>query len=182
MRRIISAAAIALAFAACTDVPVAPDSELQPQFARRRPVVHIASGSGHFFIGGTHRVFSFTAQEYDDGTFSGQFQLKFMASVFGSENPAITSLQAEVTCLSVDDFRAWIAGVVTSSSIPAIIGRGIWFRVEDQGERHSDTGDALISGVRPLGTPQRAIDACEANTPRNVFPIVQGNIQVAAAG
>ena len=130
-RVFISAAAIPLAFTACTDVPLAPDTDLQPQFASGGlGVVHIASGSGHLFLlDGTHRVFSFGAQEYDDRTSTGQFPLKVMRSL-----PAFGFLQAEVTCLSVAPFpngnQAWIAGVIKRASNPANIGKGVWLEAE----------------------------------------------------
>ena len=149
-------AAIVLAFVACSDVPVAPDTDLQPQFARGGPLIHSASGSGHITIAviDAKRVFSFTAEERADGTLSGQVQLKIMASVLGSENPAITrSFQAEVVCLSVVGNRAWVGGAIKSSSIPNIIGKEVAWVVEDNGEGRS-SGD-LISVTQFPPQPPR---------------------------
>ena len=173
-----------LAFAACTDVPVAPETDIQLQFASGGlGVDHVASGSGNrVFNNGSQLVFSFGAQEYDDRTSTGQFHMKTVAPGAGGIS---FFLQAEVTCLSVPmvpSNEAWIAGVIKTSSVPAIIGRGAWFRVKDQGERHSDLGNDQISLVQQTVTTQEAIDECLANTGVNKFGITRGNIQVAPGG
>ena len=180
MRRIISAAAIALAFAACTDVPVAPDTDLRPQFASGGlGVDHVAAGSGQFFLGGGTRIlFSFGAQEYDDRTSTGQFQF----TRFGAGPRRQSFLQAEVTCLSVAEFpfgfQAWIAGVIKSSSVPDNVGQGIGFAVQDRGQGNNAPNPDRLT-VTVLRTPQDAIDICKANTLAGVtLNVVQGNIQV----
>ena len=184
----ISAAAIALAFVACTDVPVALDTDLEPQFAKGA-VVHSASGGGHFFYTyfgnpDTRRVFSFTAREHADGTFSGEFNLVIMEPTpsRGSENPAITHwLEADVLCLTVVGNEAWIGGLITNSSIPSNIDKETRFRVQDNGQGKNDPPDRMTVTT---GTPQpvgsgHAQAWCD-NTPqaRFLFEVVQGNIQV----
>ena len=49
MRRIISAAAIALAVVACTDTPLAVETDLEPQFDQVLPCITVTSGSGVSF-------------------------------------------------------------------------------------------------------------------------------------
>ena len=188
--RSIFAAAVALAVVACTDTPtdpVAVETDSEPQLAQGRRVVHSATGSGLF----THpsavfndqlRVFSFTAVEYDDGTFSGQFQLEIMESAVGSTNPAITRwLQAEVTCVTVIGNEAWIGGVIRNSSIPFNVGKETRFRVEDNGQGANSPPDRMTTttGIpQPVGSGHA--QAWCTNTPqaRVLNPVARGNLQV----
>ena len=188
MRRTVFAA-IALAFGACTDLPVALDTDLQPAFARGAGggIVHSATGGSHRFFNDaarTKRKFSFTAREHADGTFSGQFQLNIMGLVgfFGSENPAITRfLHAEVLCLSVEGNEAWIGGVIRSSSIPGNIGKETGFRVRDNGQGKSAPPDEISGTTFPLPDlfpPGHAAAWCEDQPLRGLLEVVQGNLQV----
>ena len=199
--RTIFAGAIALAVVACTDAPVAIETDLEPQLARGGPLVHLATGSGiAFSAGGTvHRIFSFTAREHADGRVSGQFQLELIGPPdFGSTNPAITRyLQAEVTCLSVDpNFplfggfpTAWVAGVIKSSSVPAHIGEAAAFAVVDRREGNSGPFDIITTMVPfPIGSNTVAeVNAfCETQDllpaqggiAIRLLDVGQGNIQV----
>jgi hypothetical protein len=173
-----------LVFAGCSDAAVAPDTDMQPMFASGgNGVLHVAAGGGYrlFALGSKRRVFSFGAQEYDDRPSTGQFQQKIMPVGGG---PPESSLHATVLCLSVPDFpsnEAWIAGVITKSSVADEVGRGAWFRVKDQGER-PEHGNDQISMVEVTKTTMEAIGACEGNTIVPKFAITRGNIQVAAGG
>ena len=119
-------------------------------------------------------MFSFGAQEYEDGTATGQFQ-----RTFGRERePPGFFLAADVTCVSVVDNEAWIGGVITRHSGGRV--GGVWFRVVDQGESWPH-GNDQISALE-FGTPAEALAACAAKPDLAVIGITEGNIQVAAAG
>ena len=183
----ISAAAIALAVVACTDTPTDPvtlDADLEPQFARRGPLVHSATGAGHIahpsgVVLDDTRIFAFTALEHADGTVTGQAQLNIIGVGFGSENPAITNyFQAEVVCLTVEGDDAWIGAVIKTSSIPANIGNEVGWRVRDNGQGNSAEPDGISTTQFPTNDPGFAQAFCDAKPNRFLNVVEQGNIQV----
>ena len=182
------AGAITLAFMACTDSPVAVDAHLEPQFAKGGGgLLHLVTGSGHAFYGPRQNIygaFSFTAREHANGAVSGQFQLTLMEPVGGSENPAIASVHAEVTCLEVLPIThgpvAWIAGVIKSSSIPSFLGKGVGFAVRDFGQGESSPPDLIRTiSPSPPGTVHEANVRCATRVLGGVtLEVARGNIQI----
>ena len=133
-----------------------------------------ATGSGHYFSGGEMRTFAFSAVAHRDGTASGNFEIVIHA--------IDRHIQAEVTCLSVRNDTAWVAGVVTKTNHPAVIpGRVSYFWTVDGGEgvgaedkvstaRINDAvgEDARFCSIMP--------DEAFSRLPGNV--VLRGNVQV----
>jgi hypothetical protein len=151
-----------------TDAPVAdaPGAPLLAAGGNSGPSAH---GAGHFDIGGELRTFSFTAVTHRDGTVNGQAQLVNRA--------ADTRTHVEINCLRVAGKTAFVSGVVSNASNPALEGQPAIFSVQDNGEGSDATPDLVslvfIGGSTPL------VNACQAPlqpTPTNV--VERGNIQV----
>lgn len=172
---------IAVALAGCEESPTDGYVELIPDFARAGGITAAVAGSGHIPSGADDkRVFSFTAQQNANGAVSGQFTLVITASVLGSENPSITRIEVEVTCMAVAGNRAWVGGVVKSSTIPEWVGRETGWSVEDNGEG-ANSGD-LISLTNIPGDPGLAQSVCDAQTRVPNRLVDHGNVQVREGG
>lgn len=133
-----------------------------------------ATGSGHYFSGGEMRTFAFSAVDHGDGTASGNFQIVIHA--------IDRYVQAGVTCLTVRNDTAWIAGIITKTNHPAVIpGTVSYFWTVDGGEgagaedkvstaRINDAAgeDARFCSITP--------DEAFSGLPGNV--VQRGNVQV----
>ena len=140
-------------------------------------VVHSVTGSGHLPSGvEDERIFVFTANEWADGTVSGQFTLVITAPVLGSENPAITRIQAEVVCLSVVGNRAWVGGVVKSSARSDWVGRQTGWAVKDNGP--GTDGDLISFANIPSTIPDLAQSVCDDQTRVPDLLIQGGSVRV----
>jgi hypothetical protein len=133
-----------------------------------------ATGSGHYFSGGEQRTFSFSAVEHADGSASGQFEIVIHA--------IDRYIQASVTCVTVRNDTAWVAGVVTKTNHPAVIpGRVSYFWAVDGGEgagtedkvSTARINDAVGEDARFCSiTPDEAFSGLPGNV------VQRGNVQV----
>ena len=129
-----------------------------------------ATGSGHFdddrFPEPELRTFSFTAQEQNDGSATGQWQLN-------NRNFPIR-IHGEVECLTVDGNEAWFAGLATQSDDDEQIGIIRGFRVIDNGEGNGSPPDQISAAI-PVSSAQLW---CDVRPEVEVFDIEKGNVQV----
>ena len=165
-RRTVLAAAIALAFVACTDTPTATDTGDGLAFAKGGGPS--ATGSGHVVDNAGpnpgFRNFSFVA--HSNG---GQFQV--VNRTFD------VRLHGSVACVTVVGNQAWFAGTVTQSNFANIpVGSIRAFTVVDNGEGKNHPPDQIANSVR-LNTIS-AQDWCDFTPVRRLLDIEQGNIQV----
>lgn len=179
-RSLVPALALAVGLAGC-DASEIVEPSVSPSFAAVGQGASV-SGSGHFSLGdGESRIFTFSAREGGNGNVSGQFTLTRTISGFGSENPAILNLQAEVVCLTVVGNRAWVGGVVNSSSNPDWVGGELGWAVEDDGEGPASVD--LISLVNvPNRTPGYAQAVCDNKARVPAVAIERGNVSVIGDG
>ena len=137
-------------------------------------------GSGHIFQNDPdRRTFSFAARQNADGTASGHFSLLLTEPVFGSENPSVTQLQAEVTCMTVQGNVAWIGGVVRGASNPEWVGRETGWAVQDYREGPDSYDRFSLMDVPAEGLADRMCN--ERYRWPNVL-VDQGNIQISTGG
>ena len=175
-------ALVCLATVACDEGPTeVPSPDLGPSFAAAGGVLHSVRGSGHIAQGeNDRRVFSFSARQSTDGDVSGQFSLLITQSVLGSENPSITRIEAEVTCMAVAGNIAWVGGVVKNASNPGWVGGETGWAVQDNGE--GANGFDLISLMNVPGPPGLAQSVCDSRSRIPNISVEQGNIQVSSGG
>ena len=171
IRRLLVAATFALAVTACSDTSVQPTetSEIaNPSFAAGGNSGPSASGAGHFEITDDLRTFSFHANTAKDGSVSGQAQLnnRFLG----------VATHIVVNCLRVVGTTAYVSGVISKHSIPAFVGTGARWKVQDNGEGANALPDriSLVTPGGPGGTP---LNWCLSVSPTPTNAIA-GNIQV----
>ncbi len=157
------------------------------------PVTDSATGEGAFDVLGQPGSFSAAALLSADGTAKGSFHFEL---ILGGE---LVDFDGAVTCVSFDalNHRAWVGGVVTANrSVRAAYttprtqpGRDIWFRAVDYGEGAASPADrtSFVGFEGDAGVITSA-EYCAAQlwpmTPPDdrTWPVVEGNIQVRAAG
>jgi hypothetical protein len=113
------------------------------------------------------RQFSFTAVTHDDGTVTGQAQLR---------NPAYDFVaHIAITCLVVDGNMAHLGGTVTNTNDPNLAGQNAFFTVVDNGE--PGAADTISSVYFDAEAPP---SSCRDISPDDFVqnPILGGNIQV----
>lgn len=85
------------------------------------------TGSGHYTSGGELRTLSVSAVRRADGSVAGEYHVTIHA--------IDSFLHVGVTCLSVRNDTAWVAGVIESTNHPAIVeGTVSYFWAVDGGE------------------------------------------------
>lgn len=184
MLRFFLSLSVVATLAACDTGPTEPpvaESAIAPSFAASGGVLASARGAGHISQGDSdRRVFSFAAQQRADGSATGQFTLLITNSILGSENPSVTRVEAEVTCMSSGGNIAWVGGVVKNSTNPAWIGMETGWAVEDNGE--GANGFDAISLMNIPGPPGLAQAVCDSQTRNPNLPVEQGSVQVSVGG
>lgn len=118
------------------------------------------------------RAYGFNVVKRADGSVTGHYEHRsFDDGVpFYAEGP--------LTCLNVSGNRAWVGGLIESSSEPVIVGWEMWFQVEDNGQGANSPADwtTLLGASPEVGSAQEYCDDAPAvNFP---FDIESGNIQV----
>lgn len=135
-----------------------------------------ASGSGHVTIGGENRTFSFTARTDADGRVKGQAELH--ARQFSVPIPQGAFGHLEIDCLQVVGNTAVMSGTFTSSSIPAIVGAGGIFAVEDNGTGGKPAPDRMSEVlVEGLDYTDPSLD-CTNTAPLRTLVVERGNLEV----
>ena len=181
-------AAGALVAAAAAGNPITEAQSADSQLG----VTASATGGGHLLVGGALDVtFSFSANQKLDGSANGRFH--HSVELQGQ----LIEFHGEVTCVSVDaeEGRAWIGGVITrnNSEHPDFTtertqpGMDIWLRVLDSGEGGNTEDDrSTFVGFEGDAGIITSLEYCAVQPwPDNnerTSPVVQGNIQVRAAG
>ena len=159
---------VVLVAAAC-ETPVEPRTaviEASLVAAHQQGVVASATGSGHYTSGGALRTLSFNAVKRADGTTSGNYHVTIHAIQ--------RFFDVNVTCLSVRNDTAWIAGIIEKTNHPVIQeGTVSYFWAVDGGEG-SGTSDkvstARINDV--LGQDQ----AFCSHMPDEAASLLPGNV------
>lgn len=180
-RRSLTLALACLALLGCDpgDDVLRPSAEgpgLEPDGAAlpAAGVVASATGSGHYTSGGELRTLGFSAVRRADGSVSGQYQVVIHA--------IDRSFHVGVTCLSVRNDTAWIAGIIERTDHPVIReGTVSYFWVADGGEGPGAVDKVSTARIndRP-GEDQRFCslmpDEAFSGLPGNV--VEHGNVQV----
>lgn len=172
---------LALGAVGCDTVPTEVPFEAEPSFAVSGGVVASVSGSGHIPQGESdRRTFTFAAQRRADGTVSGQFTLMISQPILGSENPSVTRIEMEVTCVAISGNRAWVGGVVRNASNPDWVGGETGWAVQDNGEGAGSSD--LISLMDVPREPGFAKTVCDSRSRIPNILIESGNVSVSDGG
>lgn len=146
-----------------------PDGSLAPA-----GVEASATGSGHYTSGGELRTLGFSAVRRADGSVSGEYHVVIHA--------VDRFFHVSVTCLSVRNDTAWIAGIVDRTDHPVIReGTVSYFWAVDGGEGPDAVDKVSTARIndRP-GEDQRFCtlmpDEAFSGLPGNV--VEHGNVQV----
>lgn len=147
-RLTFAAVALAAGLTGCVDGPAALPTAIDPQLglaeAPENPVVASATGSGHRVRNDRPLVFSFHATRRLDGSSDGTYYLDWK-DLGPALDHARLRVEVDVTCMSVRDDTAWVAGIITSVEGPlAVVGTVSYFYVIDHGAGATDE----ISGLR----------------------------------
>jgi hypothetical protein len=139
---------VAVGLTGCTDGPGALPTAIDPLLAvagvPASPVVASATGSGHRVRNDRPLIFSFHATRRLDGSSSGRYYLDWKDLGPAFDNARLR-VEVDVTCMSVRDGTAWVAGIITSVDGPvAREGTVSYFYVIDHGPAATDE----ISGLR----------------------------------
>ena len=140
--------ALVVGLAGCADDPFAPPQTIEPQLAHVgagvNPVVESATGSGHRVRNDRPLVFAFQASRRLDGSTTGRYYLDWQ-DLGPALGHARLQVEVDVTCMSVRDNIAWVAGIIVSVDGPlAREGTVSYFYVIDNGPGATDE----ISGLR----------------------------------
>lgn len=168
--------AAAAALVAC-DTPTQPSelgSTLDPDgsvVAAETEVVASAVGSAHREAGGKPVLLNFRAIQRDDGTVEGSY---YYQSVFNH-----VQIHVDVTCMTVvEGNKAWIAGIISESNIPVLVGTVSYFYTFDNGEG-ADADADVVSLVRALDPPGEDLRFCdELPTGLPDHEVLHGNVNV----
>lgn len=147
LRRSLMLPAVALLAACGGETPTEPaslGSTLDPDGAvvagGDRGVTARAVGAAHREAEGKPVILNFSAMKRANGTVSGSY---YYQSVFNH-----VSIHVDVTCMTVaEGNKAWIAGIITDSSIDALVGTVSYFYTFDNGEGAGAQPD-IVSLVR----------------------------------
>lgn len=132
--------------------------------AAENEVVASAVGAAHREAGGKPVLLNFSAVQRDDGTVEGSY---YYQSVFNH-----VQIHVEVTCMAVEDGnKAWIAGIISESNIPVLVGTVSYFYTFDNGEGAGAEAD-VVSFVRALDPPGEDQLFCDER------PILLGDAEV----
>ena len=159
-----------LVFYGCSrESEVINESETENLIVDNRAPNNGSSASGQGTLtnpDGTIRHFSFHAREKKDGSVDGNGVLTY--------NGGLLKIKFDVDCLEVIGNVAQISGIVTSwSDNPNGEGRGVWFKVIDNGEGSNADPDEISR----LGNSAGELD-CTIDYGLIIYPIEGGNIQV----
>jgi hypothetical protein len=178
MRRLLLIATAA-SLAAC-DRPVNLPTELSsPDNAsfdavNETGVVQSASGGAIRFSGGEPFILTFEASRRSDGTLQGRYHVNVMR--------LDAKFDVVVTCMSIDDNRAWIGGVIEKSNNPLVVnGSASYFYAIDNaaGANGGVNPPDIISGLILNDTPGNELTFC--NDQQLTIPsraIDDGNIRI----
>jgi hypothetical protein len=159
------------------DLPGSAEIENTSSAARADGGPQSATGHGNLTVGGELRTFSFSAIRHQDGTVTGEWQLKSRATD--------VVMHGEVTCLLAiarpTQGAAFMGGVVTrvDGDAPGVeSGTPVVFSAFDNGEGNDNFADAMTL-VQPT-TPDVVVRHCAIGlrVGGGAVPIEDGNIQV----
>lgn len=170
------AALAALAGCDTSTQPVELGSTLDPDgsvVAAETAVVASAIGSAHRKddVLGKPIILSFSAIKRDDGTVQGSY---YYQSVFNH-----VQIHVDVTCMTVaDGNKAWVAGIISKSNIPVLVGTVSYFYTFDNGEGANAEADvvSLVRALDPPGEDQRFCDELPTGLPN--AEVLHGNVNV----
>lgn len=129
------------------------------------PAVHKASGGGTVDWPLARATYGFNAQIDAAGVVKGQAEFQHRDA--GIRN------HVEINCLTVVGNDAWLGGIITSSSIPELVGVQILWRVQDNGE-----GNAATPDMTSIVVPGGAVGDCNLTPPLGLLPWTNGNVEV----
>ena len=143
----------------------------------------VASASGGWSMSGTAAgsafeiaPFTFNVRIYADGSAAGRFNYRQVRD--GNE----LTVRGSLDCAVIEGNRAWVGGVIEESSNASLIGRDMWFQVQDNGEPSDDATPDMSSTIG-AGGPGTGEQYCVDHPPvRFPFFLDAGNLQVRPAG
>ena len=130
------------------------------------------------------RDLSFAAIRHGDGTVSGEFQHGIRVNTPGFRRMVV--LHGRVTCFTISENRAVIAGVVERGQVhvfgfppveSGLVGEAVFWEVADNGESADDPADES-SLLAPAGATPGDHAACARGPLGTTSPIERGNIQI----
>jgi hypothetical protein len=131
-------------------------------------VVHHVSVGGHDQdqAGHTDANFSLVANQYSDGSVSGEYTDQFGQGQGG--------FHARVNCVSVAGNEAWVSGIITSGTFGGVdlTGLPVITRVQDNGKSANDPPDAISFSFIGNATD------CQTQPDLPLFPMTGGQVTV----
>lgn len=146
-----------------------PDGAVVTAHADAPAVVASAHGAAHRDAGGRPVLLNFSASERADGTVVGSY---YYQSVVNH-----VSIHVDVTCLTVVGNRAWVAGIISDSSIDALVGTVSYFYATDNGEGAGATDEvSLVRAADAAGEDIRFCEELPTGLPNR--EVLRGNVDV----
>lgn len=171
IRRSIALAGF-VALAGCADTPTTPVplETVRLHASIDQSVVARASGAAHREAGGKPVLLNFSASKRADGTVTGSY---YYQSVVNH-----VAIHVDVTCMTVQGNGAWVAGVISDSNIPSIIGTVSYFYAFDNGEGAGADADvvSLVRAGDVAGEDQLFCDELPTQLPNQ--EVLHGNVNV----
>lgn len=131
-------------------------------------IVHHVSVGGHDQdqAGHTDANFSLVANEYSDGSASGEYTDQFGQGQGG--------FHAQVNCVSVVGNEAWVSGIITSGTFAGVdlTGLPVITHVQDNGKSANDPPDAISFSF--IAIPF----VCTDRPALQLFPMTGGQVTV----
>ena len=158
--------------------PVAPAADEAPASALSLGASGArATGSGHFTSGGELRTFAFSAIGRPDGSAAGQFQIVIHA--------IDRFLHVGVTCMTVRNDTAWVAGVIERTNHEAIqVGTVSYFWAVDHGEGDGVVDEVSIARINDRPGEDRRFCAITPDEAFSGLPgrdVEHGNVQISGS-
>jgi hypothetical protein len=174
MRRFALVSACVLVACGDSHSPVWPSvNSAASRAASLTAVTQSASGSPIRWTAGEPFILTFVANKYADGRVSGRFH--------ADAKSLNARLDVNVTCLSVEDNRAWIGGIIEKSDNPLVqVGLASYFYVIDIGEGAIGAiQQDIVSALRLNDTPGSELTFCAGRPTTLPFRRIEdGNVQV----
>ena len=169
----VSATLLAVTLFTACDAPTEPTGALpswDPNgLLMESAVAASASGAAHRESEGLPVLLNFSAAQHADGRVTGSYYYRAVSTG--------TWISVDVTCLTVVENRAWVAGIITDSSIGRLVGTVSYFYTRDNGEGVDATDEvSLVRAGDPVG--EDGLFCTELPTVLANREVLHGNVEV----
>jgi hypothetical protein len=133
---------------------------------------HVLLGPATFGVTVQQDPLAYEALLFADGTVQGVWRYDYY------EAGVLTRFSGRVTCLAVQGDRAWVGGVIDSTTDPTSAGLGAWWQVADLGSgAHPVIPDrTTFAGIGTLQATQAYCD--NRPDPHFIFDVQSGGVVV----